>query len=341
MISLSPSSLAAGSEQSGPDMSQSPGTKHIAETSSETKQSRPCRRDTTKERKYPCTTCGKRFTRPSSLACHRRIHTGEKPHLCRFVGCGKQFSVQSNLRRHMRIHEKAQPVRSTNVAKKASKRAKAVPTPTPSLVWDSDDTRKMGSLRPMSGLAVDVTWSAPALDMSLCVDFPLTAPVFGNGLMPMHSAEPRVLTPPPNSAFCSPPNNTFYSPPNSAFCSPPPHSPFYSQPQSAVFSQSMLCSQTASYPQTASFAQPAFCAPQLLRACTDKLPAAGAVQMTPFSMGPVISSPQTLGSIMPSPHVSLGLPQFPLLLAPCSPMPFSSYQPVQDPQILNFLDTMH
>ncbi|KAJ2658741.1 hypothetical protein IWW48_003889 [Coemansia sp. RSA 1200] len=64
-------------------------------------------RITTKERKYPCVICGKRFTRPSSLACHRRIHTGEKPHSCAFPGCGKQFSVQSNLRRHMRIHEKA------------------------------------------------------------------------------------------------------------------------------------------------------------------------------------------------------------------------------------------
>ncbi|KAJ1754828.1 hypothetical protein LPJ58_004500, partial [Coemansia sp. RSA 1591] len=217
MISLSPSpSLAAGSEQSKSNVSQSPETQ-----SPETKQSRTYRRDTAKERKYPCTTCGKRFTRPSSLACHRRIHTGEKPHMCRFAGCGKQFSVQSNLRRHMRIHEKVQPAQAKH-AKKVSKRTKAVLTPTPSLVWESDDTRKMGSLRPM-GLAVDVTWSAPALDM-LGAEFPMTAPVFGNGLMPMHSAESRVLTPPPNSAFCSPPN-TFYSPPNSAFCSPLPQSP--------------------------------------------------------------------------------------------------------------------
>ncbi|KAJ2553018.1 hypothetical protein EV175_003096 [Coemansia sp. RSA 1933] len=59
-----------------------------------------------KERKYQCMVCNKRFTRPSSLACHRRTHTGEKPHVCMFPGCGKQFSVQSNLRRHMRIHEK-------------------------------------------------------------------------------------------------------------------------------------------------------------------------------------------------------------------------------------------
>ncbi|KAJ1664199.1 hypothetical protein EV178_004329 [Coemansia sp. RSA 1646] len=74
---------------------------------SQPKAPKGSRRDTVKERKYPCLVCDKRFTRPSSLACHRRTHTGEKPHMCMFPGCGKQFSVQSNLRRHTRIHEKS------------------------------------------------------------------------------------------------------------------------------------------------------------------------------------------------------------------------------------------
>ncbi|CDH54449.1 hypothetical protein RO3G_06264 [Lichtheimia corymbifera JMRC:FSU:9682] len=55
-------------------------------------------------RRYKCTVCVKRFTRPSSLATHMHSHTGEKPYQCQVEGCGRRFSVVSNLRRHAKIH---------------------------------------------------------------------------------------------------------------------------------------------------------------------------------------------------------------------------------------------
>ncbi|KAI8984490.1 hypothetical protein BDF20DRAFT_789084, partial [Mycotypha africana] len=54
-------------------------------------------------RRYKCSLCTKRFTRPSSLATHMHSHTGEKPYECLVEGCGRRFSVVSNLRRHAKI----------------------------------------------------------------------------------------------------------------------------------------------------------------------------------------------------------------------------------------------
>ncbi|OAD79778.1 C2H2-type zinc finger transcription factor [Phycomyces blakesleeanus NRRL 1555(-)] len=58
----------------------------------------------TPPRRYKCSLCIKRFTRPSSLATHMHSHTGEKPYKCSVDGCGRRFSVVSNLRRHAKIH---------------------------------------------------------------------------------------------------------------------------------------------------------------------------------------------------------------------------------------------
>ena len=56
-----------------------------------------------KARKYPCTVCDKRFTRPSTLKTHMNSHTGNRPFACNVAGCGWRFTVFSNLKRHARI----------------------------------------------------------------------------------------------------------------------------------------------------------------------------------------------------------------------------------------------
>ncbi|KAG4086349.1 hypothetical protein H8356DRAFT_1735125 [Neocallimastix lanati (nom. inval.)] len=59
-----------------------------------------------KVKRYKCSECGKRFSRPSSLKTHMYSHTGQHPFKCTLEGCGRRFSVLSNLRRHMKVCEK-------------------------------------------------------------------------------------------------------------------------------------------------------------------------------------------------------------------------------------------
>ncbi|XP_063048120.1 zinc finger protein 773-like [Engraulis encrasicolus] len=59
---------------------------------------------------YTCSTCGKAFNCSSSLCRHRKLHTGEKPHVCHL--CGVSFSRKYHLDRHMQIHTGKVKIRS-------------------------------------------------------------------------------------------------------------------------------------------------------------------------------------------------------------------------------------
>ncbi|XP_063052059.1 zinc finger protein 454-like isoform X2 [Engraulis encrasicolus] len=68
------------------------------------KKERPC--DGT-PRLYACSKCDKVYMQKISLANHKKIHTGERPHECSH--CGRTFTVKATLIAHIRTHTGQRP----------------------------------------------------------------------------------------------------------------------------------------------------------------------------------------------------------------------------------------
>ncbi|XP_020342841.1 sal-like protein 4 isoform X3 [Oncorhynchus kisutch] len=72
-----------------------------------------------KEKRFPCSFCGKSFNFPKQMEIHQRMHTGEKPFGCHL--CEKRFSHQHHLKRHKRVHTGEKPYSCPHCEKRFSR----------------------------------------------------------------------------------------------------------------------------------------------------------------------------------------------------------------------------
>uniref|UniRef100_A0A8K9WZ19 C2H2-type domain-containing protein n=1 Tax=Oncorhynchus mykiss TaxID=8022 RepID=A0A8K9WZ19_ONCMY len=75
----------------------------------------------TGEKPFNCTQCYMRFARAGHLKSHQRVHTGEKPFSC--SQCEKRFSHQHQLKRHLKVHTGERPFACTHCEKRFSERS--------------------------------------------------------------------------------------------------------------------------------------------------------------------------------------------------------------------------
>ncbi|XP_078518043.1 uncharacterized protein LOC144782514 [Lissotriton helveticus] len=68
-----------------------------------------------RERRFACPECKKRFFQKTRLIVHCRVHSGEKPYVCTF--CHKRFNRKDYLSEHIRIHTGERPYKCTECEK--------------------------------------------------------------------------------------------------------------------------------------------------------------------------------------------------------------------------------
>ncbi|XP_041699318.2 zinc finger protein 775-like [Coregonus clupeaformis] len=72
-----------------------------------------------KDKRFPCSFCGKTFRLPKQVVIHQRMHTGEKPFDCHL--CQASFSDLSNLKRHKMVHTGEKPYSCLQCEKRFSR----------------------------------------------------------------------------------------------------------------------------------------------------------------------------------------------------------------------------
>lgn len=65
----------------------------------------------TNEKPFVCKAenCGRLFARSENLRIHMRVHSGEKPFKCPHPGCGKSFANSSDRKKHTFVHSQERP----------------------------------------------------------------------------------------------------------------------------------------------------------------------------------------------------------------------------------------